>query len=87
MSSAKRSLQVVESSSKRQAHRADGFNRLADLRAGADLFANAHNANRAREKGYLRSRDGTATYEEVARRTRHHARSNTRPRSRALSTR
>ena len=40
--------------------------RLVDLRgAPANLFANAFNATRARERGYLRSRDASGKYEEV----------------------
>ena len=39
--------------------------RLCDLPDGADLFANKHNALKAREKGILRSRDASAKYEEV----------------------
>ena len=39
--------------------------RLCDLPDGADIFANAHNAIKAREKGILRSRDAKGKYEEV----------------------
>ena len=41
--------------------------RLADLREGCTLFANEHNASRAKEKGYLRSREASTKYEEVRR--------------------
>ena len=39
--------------------------RLCDLRNGGDLFASKLNAMRAKEKGYIRSRDGSGKYEEV----------------------
>ena len=45
--------------------RVDHIARLCDVRAGAELFTNEYNATRAKEKGWLRSRDGTGTYEEV----------------------
>ena len=40
--------------------------RLCDLPDGAEIFANAHNALTAREKGILRSRNAQAKYEEVS---------------------
>ena len=40
--------------------------RLCDLPDGVDIFANAHNQVKAREKGILRSRDAKAKYEEVS---------------------
>ena len=39
--------------------------RLCDLRGAVDVFANTLNASRARERGYLRSRDASGKYEEV----------------------
>ena len=39
--------------------------RLCDMRDGSVLFQNEHNASRAKEKGYLRSREASAKYEEV----------------------
>ena len=46
--------------------RATEAGRLCDLRGAlADVFASGYNASRAREKGYLRSRDASGKYEEV----------------------
>jgi chromosome segregation ATPase len=41
--------------------------RLCDLRSALAVFSNQTNANRARERGYLRSRDGSEKYEECER--------------------
>ena len=64
-SSMKRSLVAASSSGKRS--RVEHINRLCDLKSGGGLFANVHNSSRAKEKGYLRSREASTKYEEVRR--------------------
>ena len=61
----KRILEFDNNSSKRS--RSEHVPRLCDLHNGAALFASKLNAMRAKEKGYLRSRDGSGKYEEVRR--------------------
>ena len=40
--------------------------RLCDLRnALTDVFSSTYNASRAKERGYIRSRDASGKYEEV----------------------
>ena len=39
--------------------------RLCDLRGASDLMTNKVNASKARERGYIRSRDASGKYEEV----------------------
>lgn len=60
----KRQLNDADVSSKRT--RMVVLPRLCDLNNGPAIFANAHNAIKAREKGILRSRDASAKYEEVS---------------------
>ena len=64
---AKRPLSELSLPPKRARGIAEG--RLCDLRNAIDLFINATNASRARERGILRSRDASAKYEEVRERT------------------
>ena len=70
--------------------------RLCDLRCALDVFSNKINVDRAKERGYLRSRDASEKYEEVMCRPARqrtwnlapcpHPRPRPRPRPRPLAT-